>query len=163
MDKKLYLPVAVLAFFAVIVVAYAAIPNNTLRNNWLVVTNVNVTGDYFWRSHNITAFVEGITIRPTNEWGLVYGTTGDWFNYTTISGAVPVYINVHMHPLNETIGGEKVFPQVYDKDATHWQLALYYLNGTQCTKDCLVMYYAHIDWGNPTGLTYILPNGEEPA
>jgi hypothetical protein len=61
-----------------------------------------------------------------------------------------------LETVNATLG---VIPQVYDKDATHWQLSLYWYNGTQYNKDdVLVMYYAHIDWTNPTGDTYIEPN-----
>jgi len=160
MNNKHYWGVVALAFFATAVVAFAAIPNNTLQDDWLVITNINVTGDYFWRNNNITAAVEGITTVPVNEWGLVLGTTGDWFNYTDLEGATPVYIGLQMHPLNITYDSVSVFPVVYDKDATHWQLALYWVNGTQITDntDLRVMYYAHIDWDNLDGLTYIEAN-----
>ena len=43
----------VLALFATIIVVYAAIPQNTLRNDYLVVPNVNAT-NYFLSSVNIT-------------------------------------------------------------------------------------------------------------
>jgi hypothetical protein len=159
-------------------VGYAAVPNSTpvdtiqtynnetsiVRSDYVVIDHdlYYVRGGTFY---NVTAAIESLLgLNATNEWGLVYGTTGDWFNYTDISGATPVYINLHIHPLNETVGGEKIWPQVYDKDATHWQLALYWANGTQYNKgDVLVMYYAHIEWDNPTGLTYIEANPTEPA
>lgn len=142
--------------------AYGAVANGTFGLN-TVVNTVNAS-TYFWRHgdtvYNLTEAVSSLTgVNATNEWGLVYGTTGDWFNYTDLSGATPVYIGLQVHPLNVTLG---VLPQVYDKDATHWQLALYWYNGTQYNKDdVLVMYYAHIDWDNPTGLTYIEPNEEQ--
>lgn len=123
--------------------------------------DINCSGHYLWHyggtTYNVTdAIISALGVNATDEWGLVYGTTGDWFNYTRLEGAEPVYINVHIHPDNATLG---VIPQVYDKDATHWQLSLYWYNGTQYNKDdVLVMYYAHIDWTNPTGDTYIEPN-----
>ena len=163
MKNEVKIGFIVLACFSFIIGVSALIANNTLVNDWLVVTNINVTGDYFWRTNNLTAAIEGFTVTPVNEWGLVYGTTGDWFNYTVLTGATPVYIGLQMHPLNITIGGDLVIPEVYDKDDTHWQLGLYWLNGTQCSKDCLVMYYAHIDWDNPDGLTFIRDNAWEPV
>jgi len=123
-----------------------------------------VDRDLFYQGHNVTAVIESLLgLNATNEWGLVYGTTGDWFNYTDIT-YTPVYLGLQMHPLNLTIGGEYVIPNVYDKDDYHWQLELVWmLNGTQCNKDCLVMYYAHVEWDNEEGLEYIEPNQGEPA
>ena len=175
MNNKKYLPVIVLILFALTVSVWAAVPNSTPADTIQTYNNgtsigrfdyVVVDGDYFWEYngtlYNLTSAIAGLAgVNATNEWGLVYGTTGDWFNYTVLTGAVPVYIGLQMHPLNVTIGGEYVIPNVYDKDATHWQLELFWLNGTQCNKDCLVMYYAHINWDNLDGLTYILPNGEQ--
>ena len=85
MNTKIYWGVVALALFATIVMVSGQIPDNTLRNDWLVIPNINVTSDYFWRGNNITAAVEGITIVPVNEWGLVYGETGDWFNYSVLT------------------------------------------------------------------------------
>lgn len=168
----------IICMLSIVIVGYAAVPNSTPADTWQQFTNntsvfrtdyIVLDGDLFFvrddTYYNTTEAIESLlNINATNEWGLVYGTTGDWFNYTELSGATPVYINLHMHPLNDTIAGEKVIPQVYDKDDYHWQLALYWAgNGTQVSgKDCLVMYYAHIEWDNPTGDTYIEANGEEP-
>lgn len=159
--------IAALLLVAYNILVYAYVPPDTLRTSGtgvstLVVDNVNAT-TYWLNWHgtpvNLTAAIANITITPVSEWGLVYGTTGDWFNYTDISGATPVYIGVQVHPLNVTLG---VLPQVYDKDATHWQLALYYYNGTQYNDDdVLVMYHAHIEWDNADGLTYVEPNEEQ--
>ena len=160
MNNKHYWGIVGLAFFATVVMVFAQIPNNSLRDDWLVITNINVTGDYFWRNNNITAAVEGITIVPVNEWGLVYGTTGDWFNYSVLT-YTPLYIGLQMYPTNITYDEELVYPVVYDKDATHWQLALYWTNGTQITDntDLLVMYHAHVDWTNEDGEEYLEANG----
>ena len=138
--------------------AYAAIAEGTFGRD-TVVRSVNAS-TYFLNYHgtvyNLTEVLTNVTITPVSEWGLVLGTTGDWFNYSGLSGATPVYIGLQVHPDNVTLG---VLPQVYDKDATHWQLALYWYNGTQYNKgDVLVMYHAHIDWDNPTGETYIEAN-----
>jgi hypothetical protein len=163
MKNEIKIGFIVLACFSFIIGVSALIANNTLANDWLVVTNINVTGDYFWRSNNLTAAIDGFSVTPVNEWGLVYGTTGDWFNYTVLSGATPVYIGVQMHPLNLTASGVLLIPEVYDKDGTHWQLGLYWVNGTQYNQgDVLVMYYAHIDWNNTDGLTFIRDNAWEP-
>ena len=159
MNKKTYWGIVALAFFATIVMVAAQIPDRTLTNNWLVHPNINITGDYFWRGNNITAAIEGITIIPVNEWGLVYGTTGDWFNYSVLT-YTPLYIGLQMYPTNITYDEELVYPVVYDKDATHWQLALYWTNGTQITDntDMLVMYHAHVDWTNEDGEEYTTAN-----
>jgi len=165
--KKIYFGVVALAFFTLIVGVFGAVPADTIRTtatgiSTIVVDNLNVTDTYWWTAggttYNMTEVISSLLdVNATNEWGVVLGTTGDWFNYTDLSGATPVYIGLQVHPLNVTVG---VLPQVYDKDATHWQLALYWYNGTQYNQDdVLVMYYAHIDWDNPTGLTYIEPNG----
>lgn len=176
--KKGYSILVFLSFVTVFIgLIYAAVPQSTnpdtiqqYANDTSVVRAdyVIVDGDYFQyyggEYYNFTAAVEGLLgIRPVNEWGLVFGTTGDWFNYTVLEDAVPVYIGLQMHPLNITYDGVLVLPVVYDKDATHWQLALYWVNGTQITDDTnlMVMYYAHIDWDNPDGLTYIEANGEQ--
>jgi len=155
----------------IIMTALAAVPADTLRTtnagvSTLVVDQLNVTDTYFftWNGtiYNLTEVVAGLLgHNATDEWGLVYGTTGDWFNYTDIT-YTPVYLGLQMHPLNVTDG---VIPQVYDKDATHWQLALYWYNGSQYTQgdDFLVMYYAHVDWDNTDGLEYIRDNEYEPA
>ncbi|MFO7889800.1 MAG: hypothetical protein R6V04_05610 [bacterium] len=177
--KKGFLILLTLASILVIVGVYAQVPNSTPADTIQTYPNdtsvyradyIVIDQDLFYvrdgTYYNATEAIESLlNINATNEWGLVYGTTGDWFNYTELSGATPVYMNLHMHPLNDTIAGEKVIPQVYDKDDTHWQLALYWAgNGTQISgKDCLVMYYAHIEWDNPDGLTYIEANGEEPT
>ena len=174
MNKKIYLGVVVLAFFAVFVTVFGAVPADTIRTtdagvSTIVVDNLNVTDTYFWSvggtTYNMTEAVSSLlAVNATNEWGLVYGTTGDWFNYTDIT-YTPVYLGLQMHPLNITYDSVLVLPVVYDKDATHWQLALYWVNGTQITDDTelLVMYYAHVDWDNVDGLEYIEPTGEEPA
>ena len=161
LNKKAYFGVVALLFFAVGVIVFAAVPADTIRTDTggvstIVVDYVNVTQDYYWRNHNLTAALDSIANNVTNEWNLVYGTTGDWFNYTSITG-VPVYIGLQVHPLNVTVG---VLPQVYDKDSSKWQLALYWYNGTQYVKDdnVLVMYHAHVDWSNKDGLTYINAN-----
>jgi len=165
LNKKAYFGIVALLFFAVGVVVLAAVPADTIRTDaggvsTIVVDYINVTGDYYWRNNNLTAAIEGFSTNVTNEWGLVYGITGDWFNYTDLTG-VPVYIGLQIHPDNVTAG---VLPQVYDKQATQWQLALYWYNGTQYAKPdmVLVMYHAHVDWDNPDGDTYIEAN-EEPA
>ena len=172
--KNIYLGVVALAFFSLIAGVFGAVPFGAPQDS--VVTYENGTSirraDYFvieedlfynlgGTYYNITSTIENLLgLNATNEWGVVYGTTGDWFNYADLSGATPVYIGLQMHPLNHTVGGELVIPEVYDLDDTHWQLGLYWLNGSQVTADCLVMYYAHIDYDNPTGLTYIEPNGQ---
>ena len=163
----------VVLVFAAVAVSYAAVPADTIRTtaggySTIVADQFNCTGDYFWTHggvvYNITEAIESLTgVNATNEWGLVYGTTGDWFDYTDIT-YTPVYLGLQMHPLNLTIGGEYVIPNVYDKDDYHWQLELVWLtNGTQCNKDMLVMYYAHVEWDNEDGLEYIEPNNGEPA
>jgi hypothetical protein len=172
--KKGYVFIFICLLSVAIVGINAAVPQSTPRdtiqtyqNDTNVIRKDYVVIDrdlFFIRGgvyYNTTEAIESLlNINATNEWGLVLGTTGDWFNYTELSGATPVYIGLQVHPDNVTLG---VLPQVYDKDATHWQLALYWYNGTQYNKDdVLVMYYAHIEWNNPTGDTYIEPNGEEP-
>lgn len=165
--------VIILVFSIILTVGYAAVPADTLRTtnagvSTLVVDQLNVTDTYFFTyngtTYNITEVIGNLLgLNATDEWGLVYGTTGDWFNYTDIT-ATPVYLGLQMHPLNESIAGVTVLPQVYDKDSTHWQLALYWVNGTQILNyDALVMYYAHVDWDNEDGLEYIEPNNGEPA
>jgi len=165
--------VSILIFSIALTVGFAAVPADTLRTttagvSTLVVDQLNVTDTYFftWNGtiYNLTEVVAGLLgWNATDEWGLVYGTTGDWFNYTEIT-ATPVYLGLQMHPLNLTIGGDYLIPNVYDKDATHWQLELVWLtNGTQCDKDCLVMYYAHVEWDNEDGLEYLEPNDGEPV
>ena len=157
---------------ALLMTVFAAVPADTLRTtnagvSTQVVDQLNVTDTYWftWNgtTYNLTAVIAGLMagFNATDEWGLVYGTTGDWFNYTEIT-YTPVYIGLQMHPLNVTDG---VIPQVYDKDNYHWQLALYWYNGTQYNKggDFLVMYYAHVDWDNTDGLEYIRDNEYEPA
>jgi hypothetical protein len=167
----MYLGVVVLAFLTVIVGVFGAVPADTLRTDendvsTLVIDPLNVTDTYWFTvggtTYNMTEVIVGLLgVNATNEWNLVYGTTGDWFNYTDIT-YTPVYIGLQMHPLNITYDSVLVLPVVYDKDATHWQLALYWVNGTQITDntDLLVMYYAHVDWDNVDGLEYLEPNGE---
>ena len=92
--------------------------------------------DYFFRGVNLTDLF--ITIadaianytgptpvwEPTVEWGVAYGSTGDWFNHS-LPGE-PTVILLQMHPTNHTVhGGLLVFPAVYDKSATQWQARLY--------------------------------------
>ena len=168
--KKIYFSVVIISLILVFVNAVlAAVPADTIRTDdtgvsTVVVDHLNVTDTYWFTvggtTYNMTEVIASLLgVNATNEWGLVYGTTGDWFNYTDLSGATPVYIGVQMHPLNLTASGVLLIPEVYDKDATHWQLGLYWVNGTQYNQDdVLVMYYAHIEWENPTGLTYIEPN-----
>lgn len=168
--KKAYLILLVAAATLTVVGLNAAVPTSTnpdtiqTYDNDTSVANIdyiNVQGDYYWRDHNITEAIEGLSTRPVDEYGLVYGATGNWFNYTTIEDATPVYIGLQMHPDNLTVAGDYVIPNVYDKDDYHWQLELVWLgNGTQCTKDLLVMYHAHIDYDNPTGDVYIDDNAE---
>ena len=54
-----------------------------------------------------------------------------------------------MHPDNLTYDSVLVYPVVYDKSATQWQLALYWFNGTQITDntDMLVMYHMRYEVG----------------
>ena len=171
LNKNTYIGIVALAFFALIVGVFAAVPADTLRTtatgvSTLVVDNLNVTDTYWFTvggtTYNMTEVIASLLgVNATNEWGLVYGTTGDWFNYTDIT-YTPVYLGLQMHPLNITYDSELVLPVVYDKDATHWQLALYWVNGTQITDntDLLVMYYAHVDWDNTDGLEYLEPESE---
>ena len=112
--------------------------------------------DFFFRGVNLTDLF--ITIaeyianytgptpvwEPTVEWGLVLGTTGDWFNHTLPSE--PVAILLQMHPTNITYDSVLVLPVVYDKDATHWQLALYWVNGTQITDNTNLRVMYHMRW-----------------
>ena len=112
--------------------------------------------DFFFRGVNLTDLF--ITIaeyianytgptpvwEPTVEWGVVQGTTGDWFNHT-LPGE-PVYIGLQMHPTNITYDSVLVLPVVYDKDATHWQLALYWVNGTQITDNTNLRVMYHMRW-----------------
>ena len=169
--KQAYWGIVILACFALVCV-YAAVPADTIRTDntgvsTIVVDNINCTTYWLnWHGtvYNLTEIVANITITPVSEWGLVGGDTGDWFNYTDLSGAVPVYIGLEMHPLNLTYKGGLVEPRVYDKDTTKWQLALYWSgNGTQIADvgTFLVMYHAHIEWDNPDGLTYVEPNEEQ--
>lgn len=157
----------------VLAVSYAAVPADTIRTtatdiSTIVVDHLNVTDTYYWTwngtTYNITQVLENLlNINATNEWGLVYGTTGDWFNYTDIT-YTPVYLGLQMHPLNLTDSeSNAVWPNVYDKDDYHWQLELIYANGTQCNENLLVMYYAHVEWDNEDGLEYLEPNGQEPV
>src|SRR4030043_250209 len=121
-------------------------PPNTIQDNVGVnMLAINAWG-YFWRNNNLTAFFEALSDWLTNhtlpqpvweetvEWGIVYGSTGDWFNHT-LPGE-PTVILLQMHPTNHTIhGGLLVFPAVYDLSATPWQPRLYYFNGTQLNED----------------------------
>ena len=145
----------------------ASTPVDTLQthtNGTSVVRSdyVYIDGDLYYRGYNVTNAIVGLTVTPTNEFGLVLGTTGDWFNYTRIS-LNPVYIGLQMHPTNITYDEVLVLPVVYDKDATHWQLALYWVNGTQITDntDLRVMYIAHVDINDPEGDDEILPNAPD--
>jgi len=168
--KKIYFGVVALAFFSLIVGVFGVVPVDTIRTDatgvsTIVVDNLNVTDTYWFTvggtTYNMTEVIASLLgVNATNEWGLVYGTTGDWFNYTELT-YTPVYLGLEMHPLNITYDSVLVEPRVYDKDATHWQLALYWINGTQITDntELLVMYYAHVDWDNTDGLEYIEPNG----
>lgn len=178
LDKYLprFLLVISLLCAVFVISTFAAVPNSTnpdtiqtydndtsvYRSDYVVIDRdlFFVRGGVYY---NTTEIIESwLGLNATNEWGLVYGTTGDWFNYTDIT-YTPVYLGLQMHPLNLTIGGQYVIPNVYDKDATHWQLELVWmLNGTQCNHDCLVMYYAHVEWDNTDGLEYIEPNDGEP-
>ena len=113
--------------------------------------------DFWFRKQNLTdLFITiadaianytfpDVVFEETVEWGVVYGSTGDWFNHS-LPGE-PTVVLLQMHPTNHTIhGGLLVFPAVYDFSATQWQLGLYYYNGTQINEDLLVMY--HLRW-NP--------------
>jgi len=151
-------------------------PANTIQQGVGINMPTIQAWDFYFRGTNLTAFflnltaaLENITIpRPvweiTVEWGLVQGTTGDWFNHT-LPGE-PIYIGLQMHPDNLTVGGDYVIPNVYDKDDYHWQLELVWMtNGTQCTKDLLVMY--HMRWEPPLNGEEVDPNepqlpNEEP-
>ena len=175
--KKIYFGVVALAFFTLIVGVFGAVPADTIRTDatgvsTIVVDNLNITDTLYithaGTTYNLTEGIYNLTsnlstfmnlVIDRNEWDLVYGTTGDWFNYTTINSTA-VYIGLEMHPLNITYDSVLVEPRVYDKDNTHWQLALYWINGTQITDNTnlMVMYHAHVDWDNPTGLTYIEAN-----
>ena len=133
-------------------------PPNTIQDNVGVnMPSINAW-DYFWRNNNLTAFFEALSDWLTNhtlpqpvweetvEWGIVYGSTGDWFNHT-LPGA-PIAILLGMYPGNNTIGGQYVIPYVYDMDNVHWQLELVWmLNGTQCFHDLNVMYHMRWDPG----------------
>lgn len=114
--------------------------------------------DFWFRDQNLTALFISIADaianytgptpvwEPTVEWGVVYGSTGDWFNHT-LPGA-PITILLGMYPGNNTIGGQYVVPYVYDMDNVHWQLELVWmLNGTQCFHDLNVMYHMRWDPG----------------
>ena len=172
LNKNMYLGVVALAFLTLIVGVLAAVPADTIRTDandisTIVVDHLNVTDTYWFTvggtTYNMTEVIAGLLgVNATNEWGLVYGTTGDWFNYTDIT-YTPVYIGLQMHPLNITYDGVLVLPVVYDKSATQWQVALYWVNGTQITDntELLVMYYAHVDWDNEDGLEYITPYEEQ--
>ena len=168
--KKIYFSVVIISLILVFVNAVlAAVPADTIRTDdtgvsTVVVDHLNVTDTYWFTvggtTYNMTEVIASLLgVNATNEWGLVLGTTGDWFNYTEIT-YTPVYLGLQMHPLNITYDSVLVLPVVYDKDATHWQLALYWVNGTQITDntELLVMYYAHVDWDNTDGLEYIEPN-----
>ena len=168
--KKTFVYLLIVAL-GLVAVSYCAVPLGAPEDS--IVTYANDTSvrradyfvvdrDLFYRGYNASAAIEALLgLNATNEWGLMYGTTGDWFNYTDIT-YTPVYLGLQMHPLNITYDSVLVVPVVYDKDATHWQLALYWINGTQITDstDLLVMYYAHVEWDNEDGLEYIEPNGE---
>ena len=123
--KKIYFSVFILSLVLVFVNAVlAAVPADTIKTDaagisTIVVDHLNVTDTYWWShggtTYNMTAAVSSLlNVNATNEWGLVLGTTGDWFNYTELSGATPVYLGLQMHPLNHTVGGELVIPEVYD-------------------------------------------------
>jgi len=128
---------------------------NTIENDVGLYFHTVAADDYFYRTYNVTAFFEALADwlvnhtlptpvwEETVEWGVAYGRTGDWFNHT-LPGE-PTVVILQMHPTNHTIhGGLLVFPAVYDKSATQWQLGLYYFNGTQIDEDLLVMY--HLRW-----------------
>lgn len=131
-------------------------PANTIQHDvGIYFPSINAW-DYFYRGYNITTFIEAVAAwiedhegdgpvwESTVEWGLVYGTTGDWFDHT-LPGE-PVSIVLQMHPDSLEYQANLIIPEVYDKTATQWQLALYFLNGTQVTDDhdMLVMY--HMRW-----------------
>ena len=130
------------------------VPVNTIRHGVGMYFPAVDADDYFYRGYNVTAFFEAVAEwlenntlpqpvwEPTVEWGLVYGTTGDWFNHT-LPGE-PVAVILQMHPLSLEIGAEFILPMVYDKTNTQWQLGLLWHNGTICTQDALVMY--HMRW-----------------
>lgn len=131
-------------------------PNNTIEQDvGLTFNTVHALRDYFYRGYNVTAFFEALANwlqnhtmpqpvwEETVEWGLVEGTTGNWFNHT-LPGE-PVAILLQMHPGSLVIGGQYIIPNVYDKDDYHWQLELVWLsNQTQCFHVCRVMY--HMRW-----------------
>ena len=129
---------------------------NTIEHNVGIYYDIVAANDFWFRGVNLTGLFVNVTealenftgplfvYEATVEGGLVLGTTGDWFNHT-LPGE-PVYIGLQMHPTNITYDSVLVLPVVYDKDATHWQLALYWVNGTQITDntDLRVMY--HMRW-----------------
>ena len=127
-------------------------PLNTIEHNVGLYFQTVAAHDYFMRGYNLTdgiillaEYVANYSLidiwNETNvEWGLVYGTTGDWFDHTLPDE--PVYIGLQMHPTNHTYDSVLVYPVVYDKSATQWQLGLYWFNGTQINGvDLLVMYH----------------------
>jgi len=131
-------------------------PMNTVQQNVGIHFPSIDANDYFWHGHNLTAFFEVLATWLVNhtipqpvwadtvESGLVLGTTGDWFNHTLPNE--PVYIGLQMHPDNLTYDSVLVIPGVYDKDATHWQLALYWVNGTQINDDTALLVMYHMRW-----------------
>ena len=154
------LAVFCLTFFAVMgILLYPVLsqppPINTIEHDeGLYFENV-AANNYWFRGVNLTDLFLNITDllenftgpifvpEATVEWGLVEGTTGNWFNHT-LPGE-PVAIILQMHPDNLTIAGQYVIPNVYDKSATQWQLeVVWLLNGTQCYHDVRVMY--HMRW-----------------
>jgi len=151
-NRKLGLIFVILALASVGYVAYAAVTEGTI-GHVTVVRYVNATIQLLSPDLEIAGVNVTDTVLETNvEWGLVNGTTGDWFNHS-LPGE-PVAILLEMHPTNLTYTGTQIVePRVYDKDNYHWQLALYWTNGTQITTgvDLLVMYHMRYDPTNPTG------------
>jgi len=152
-------------------------PANTIQQGVGVNLPTAEFWDYFYRGHNLTAFFEGLAailaslpvgdmvdvLNETNvEWGVVFGTTGDWYTHT-LPGE-PKVILLEMHPDNLDYDGVLVIPKPYDKTATQWQLALYWINGTQITDNTnfKVMYHLRYNPDDPTSNAVQMPVGWEP-
>jgi len=104
---------------------------------------VNLTDLFITIAEYISNYTGPIPVwEPTVEWGLVQGTSGDWFNHTL--PYEPVAILLQMHNTNYLYDGVLVIPVVYDKTTTQWQLGLFWVNGTQIDDDLLIMY--HMRW-----------------
>lgn len=114
MNKKMRTGVVVLALFAFIVMVGAAISNNTLREDWLVITNINTTNLYI----NNTRFYpanSGSELEAYNGTWIAHGLGGD----PAIAGSIALSLR---GPSEHNATRIYRVPTVLSSNSTHFQI-----------------------------------------